>query len=164
MATYRMLFILSIILPMNISAQCILTPDSENVVGTQLAGDWQINEDLTTQLCPDCMTYWGDNAAVSFTDNPSIVDMLPEYFCESLPDDNILFMAGEITRTIQQDPDSRTYHYVLTSSRGNPFVLVFDGEGGSFNLMIARAQDKNNDILFTGGDHNNHPFSAWTRV
>ena len=163
MATYRMLFILSIFFPITISAECTLNPDSENVVGTQLAGDWKINADLTAQLWPDYLT-WVKVTAVSFTDNPSIVDMLPEYFCESLPDDILLFMAGEITRTIQQDPDSRTYHYVLTSSRGNPFVLVFDGEGGSFNLMIARAEDKNKDILFTGGDHNNHLFSAWTRV
>ena len=165
MATYRMLFILSIFFPITISAQCTLNPDSENVVGTQLAGDWKINADLTAQLWPDYLT-WVKVTAVSFTDNPSIVDMLPEEDCGSWMNDfGQLFMAGEMTFTM--DEETLTFPYVLCSSRGNPHLVYWTDQmtdAESFNLMIARAEDRNMDLLFIGGDFNNQPFSAWTRM
>jgi hypothetical protein len=34
----------------------------------------------------------------------------------------------------------------------------------SFNVMIARAKEPANDLLFIGGDFNNQPFSAFKRV
>ena len=163
MVTYMMLFILSILLPVTISAQCTLTPDIENVVGTQLAGDWQINGDLTAQLWPDFTSM--EVTAVSFTDNPSIVDMLPEEDCGSWMNDfGPLFMAGEITFTMEED--SVTYPYVLSSIHGNPNILVWVALGlvESFNLMLARAKDKNKDILFIEVDGYNEPFTAWTRL
>ena len=148
--TYRMMFLLSI--PVTISAQCTLTPDSENVVATQLAGDWQINRDL-----PDFNSGY-EKTAITFTDNPSIVDMLPEEYCDVGP----LFMAGEMTYIEEQV----TYPYVLTSIHGNPnilFLCSFDYLC-SFKLMIARAEDKTKDILFIGGRQNNQPFSAFSRM
>merc|ERR1711970_1383773 len=154
MVTYRMLFILSIFLPVTISAQCTLTPDSENVVATQLAGDWEINADLTAQLWPDFTSM--EVTGVSFTDNPSIVDMLPEEDCGSGP----LFMAGEIT--FNMEGDSVTFPYVLSSIHGNPTIMFWGAldEVESFNVMMARAEDKNKDMLFLGGDANNQPFTA----
>jgi len=155
-----MFFILSIFLPATISAQCTLTPDSENVVATQLAGDWQINGDLTAQLWPGFTSEVGI-IAVSFTDNPSIVDMLPEEDCGSGP----LFMAGEIT-FIMEETDSVTFPYVLSSIHGNPTIMFWGAldEVESFNVMMARAEDKNKDILLLGGDVNNQPFTAWIRM
>merc|ERR1712055_709509 len=165
MVTYRLLFILSIFFPLTIHAQCSLTPDSENVVGTQLAGDWQINVDLTTQLWPDYLT-WVGVTSVSFTDNPSIVDMLPEEDCGSWMNDlGQLFLAGEMTFTMEQETVS--FPYVLASSSGNPHLVYWTQQMTdveSFNLMIARAEDKNKDMLFIGGDFNNQPFTAWTRM
>ena len=165
MATYRILFMLYIILPITISTQCTLTPDNENVVGTQLAGDWKINVDLTAQLWPDYLT-WVKVTAVSFTDNPSIVDMLPEEDCGSWMNDfGQLFMAGEMTFTMEEE--TLTFPYVLGSSSGNPHLVYWTDQmtdAESFNLMIARAEDRNMDLLFIGGDFNNQPFSAWTRM
>merc|ERR1712179_79773 len=157
MVTYMMLFILSIFVPVTVSAQCILTPDSENVVGTQLAGDWQINGDLTVQLWPDFTPM--EVTAVSFTNNPSIVD------CESWMNDfGPLFMVGEITFAMEED--LVTYPYVLSSIHGNPNILVWVELGlvESFNVMLARAEEKNNDILFIEVDGYNEPFTAWTRM
>merc|ERR1719244_918692 len=94
-----MLFILFIFFPITISAQCTLTPDSENVVASQLAGDWQIDVNLTAQLMSD---YEGWITAISFTDNPSIVDMLPEEECEEWMEEG-LFLAGEAILTMEQE-------------------------------------------------------------
>lgn len=41
---------------------------------------------------------------------------------------------------------------------GDPF-----GNGESFNVMLAVAKDKQDDLLFVGGDFNNQPFSAFER-
>ena len=165
MVTYRMLFILSIFFPIAISAKCQLTPDNENVVGTQLAGDWKLDVNLTAQLCNDCLDW--EVTSVSFTDNPSIVDMLSEEDCLWLNDGfGQLFMAGEMTFTMEQE--TLTHPYVLTTWRGNPHIVYwrYDEERYDrerFNLMIARAEDKNNDMLFVGGDFNDPDFIALTR-
>ena len=34
----------------------------------------------------------------------------------------------------------------------------------SFNVMMARAEDKMEDMFFTGGDFNNQGFLAWRRI
>merc|ERR1719348_1127905 len=161
-----MLLILSIFLPVKVSTQCVLTKDPENVVATQLAGDWDINLDLTSQLWPE---YLGiiTITGISFTDDPSIVDMLPEEDCRYLMDtDRVLFLAGEITfkNTTFNGEDDDKKPYVLTSWRGNPRFWYWHSTYqfiGSLNLMIAKASERANDLLFIGGDHNSQPFSAW---
>eukprot|EP00091_Calanus_sinicus_P005266 TRINITY_DN15694_c0_g1_i2.p1 TRINITY_DN15694_c0_g1~~TRINITY_DN15694_c0_g1_i2.p1 ORF type:complete len:169 (+),score=35.08 TRINITY_DN15694_c0_g1_i2:110-616(+) len=168
MAPYNVLLALLFLFPINIAAQCTLTPDTENVVGTQLAGDWTINLDLTNQLWPDFME-WVEVTGVSFTNNPEIVDTLPEDDCNSWMIDFQLFQSGEMTFKFgnNTDPEPVSYPFVLSSLSGNPHLIYWlddmtDTE--SFNLMLARADDQNNDLLFLGGDFNSQPFSAWKRV
>merc|ERR1719348_203650 len=134
MATPNMLLILSIFLPVTVSAQCVLTKDPENVVGTQLAGDWVINLNLTTQLWPDYLD-WVEVTAVSFTDNPSIMDMLPEEDCGSWMDSmGELFLAGEMIFNVGDGEDDKmTFPYVLTSNSGNPH-LIYWTEEMTFNV------------------------------
>jgi hypothetical protein len=38
------------------------------------------------------------------------------------------------------------------------------GDGESFNVMLARGKEEQQDLLFVGGDSNNQPFSAYRRV
>ena len=38
------------------------------------------------------------------------------------------------------------------------------GDAESFNLILAPAKDKANDLLFIGGDFNNEPFVAYQRI
>merc|ERR1719348_1761786 len=144
------------ILPITISAQCSLTPDSENVVGTQLAGYWEIDVDLTTQLGGSL-----DLDAIIFSDNSNIVDMLPEEDCGTWMNDyGPLFLAGEITFPLE----TISFPYVLTSIHGNPNLLFWAEDlVTSVNLMNARAEDKKKDLLFLGG-YGNQPFTAYTRL
>lgn len=49
---------------------------------------------------------------------------------------------------------------------GNPHVVRYSAQYevlDSFNVMLARAEDNINDILFTGDDHNTEGFLAWKR-
>ena len=49
---------------------------------------------------------------------------------------------------------------------GNPHVVRYSAQYNildSFNVMLARAEDPENDILFTGDDHNSEGFLAWKR-
>ena len=145
-------------LPAFISSQCVLYPDLENVVSTQLEGDWEINPNLTTVLWPDYLN-WIQVNRVTFTNNPGIVDALPEEDCQSwMADMNLrLFMSGEMSFYIENDtnPEPVSFPYVLTILSGNPHIIYWQDEmtdTESFNLMMARADDPKNDLLFIGGD------------
>ena len=57
--------------------------------------------------------------------------------------------------------------FVLTNLSGNPHIayyLLGEDDGESFNVMLARAEDTVEDMLFIGGDFNNQGFSAWKRI
>lgn len=67
--------------------------------------------------------------------------------------------------------DGKDCPFVLTHTRGNPHVVFWleregdpFGNGESFNVMLAVAQKKQNDLLFVGGDFNNQAFSAFERI
>ena len=74
-------------------------------------------------------------------------------------------MEGEMT--LIDDLDQRDlYSYILTSMDGNPHILFYNKEYDlyqSFNVMLARAENSQDDILFTGDDHNTEGFIAWKR-
>ena len=60
--------------------------------------------------------------------------------------------------------------FILTTFQGNPHVFYFRERGGdpygdseSFNVMLAPAKERKNDLLFVGGDFNNQPFVAYAR-
>ena len=38
------------------------------------------------------------------------------------------------------------------------------GDAESFNVMFAVARQRQNDLLFIGGDFNNQPFAAYARM
>ena len=79
-------------------AQCILTTsETENLSGTELAGEWTLNPGLTNDLCPNCIV-WLDVPSVSFSNDPRIVDALPIEDCERLIELE-LFLSGKMTLT-----------------------------------------------------------------
>ena len=57
--------------------------------------------------------------------------------------------------------------FLLTELEGNPKIYTYYAQYdilASFNVMLARAEDPQNDILFTGDDHNTEGFLAWKRL
>ena len=143
-------------------------PDKENVVASRIIGDWQASGDLNERLgkeggeggeLPTPMT-------VTFTDDPTIVKNIPEKYVGAFAKNNArIYLAGMMDFGGESSP------FVLTTVRGNPHIVFWRkvdddpfGNGESFNVMLAVASEKKNDLMFIGGDFNNQAFSAFERI
>ncbi len=140
-----------------ISAEIEVTFDNENVVSSRLEGAWQVHTDITKRLGGDA------GGAIEFKRDHSIVNQIPEKYAKFLAD-RPLYMAG-IMKLKKND-----YPFILVEVKGNPHIVYFRerageplGDAESFNVMLAVAKEKPNDLLFVGGDFNNQPFSAYER-
>merc|ERR1712179_235126 len=157
-----------------VSSQCVLTPDSENVVSSQLTGNWTLDKELTERIWPSVM----DNIPTdkdliqAFVNMPEVLDLLPEEDClwfRDLP----IYLAGLYSYNFPNGGrtpgpwDWETSPFVLTVLEGNPHIVYWWKEmtdTESFNVMMARAEESSQDLLLMGGDFNNQPFTAWTRM
>ena len=139
--------------------------DKENVVAGRLVGKWKLNVKLTQRLRGKKVTdaevaRW----TVAFTSDPAVAALVPDKYDQFLKRKRV-YMAGKLTWYGKERP------FILISHKGNPHVVYFRpkgddpmGDAESFNLCLAPAKDKVNDLLFIGGDFNNQPFSAFDRV
>ncbi len=132
----------------------------ENVAASRMEGDWITDAALTERLRGKA----GKERRLSFRSDPAVAGRVPGKYEEFFAG-RAISMAG--TMTVGDDE----YPFVLTEVNGNPHVLFFRERGGdpmgdaeSFILMYAKARDPANDILFTGGDFNNEPHTAYRRV
>ena len=133
-------------------------PDKENVVASRLEGIWQTHESLSQRLTGKAKTR---SAKLSFKSDPSVAAKVPDKYAKFFREQNMkVYLAGTV------ELDGKKCPFVVTHIRGNPHVMFWlerDGDpfgnGESFNVMLAVAEDKQNDLLFVGGDFNNQPFS-----
>jgi len=154
------------------SAGVKVAPDPENVVASRLAGTWMTDVPLSERLgTPGIAAGWTERLV--FTSEPACAETVPEKYHEFLKQGPV-YLAGRLTRH-RMHPAARTmptFHtFLLTSLHGNPHVVYFRardgdpmGDAESFNVMLARGDKPENDILFIGGDFNNQPFTAYRRV
>ena len=142
-----------------------VTADKENVVASRLEGKWVVGRELNLDLTgrPDAI---GESVAnrVEFTSDKSVAAAIPDKY-DSFLGKKTIYLAGMMTLRGRRHP------FVLVSHRGNPHVVYFRerdghpmGDAESFNVMLAPADDRKNDLLFIGGDFNNQPFAAFERV
>ena len=115
---------------------------------------------------------------VRFYKNESVP--FPEEVCNS----QTVFLAGELTVVdLEGEAEGFIFYkltntdlslpnlpaptsFLLTVIEGNPKIITYYAQYdilASFNVMLARAEDPQNDILFTGDDHNTEGFLAWNR-
>ena len=138
----------------------------QNVVASRLAGTWELETALTERLR-------GRKTAVPdpklvFVDDPDVKMKIPDKFVEAVKKDGVMIevrMAGYVEMRGAKHP------FILTTVEGNPHIFYFRERGGdpfgdseSFNVMLAPAKDRKNDLLFVGGDFNNQPFVAYART
>jgi hypothetical protein len=138
--------------------QLTVQPDKENVVASRLEGPWEPDAELTKRL--------GGHAIgkLTFTKDAGVAARIPAKF-ETFLKSKQIYMAGMMAGKGKQ------YPFVLIEHKGNPYIVFFRerdsdplGDAESFNVMLAVAEDQQNDLLFVGGDFNNQPFSAYRRV
>jgi len=149
-----------------------ITTDKQNVVSSKLAGSWAMNKELTIKLYGNDKVV-GENALseVSFEADDEVFDLfLKSNKADQMTDEQkskipIIYQSGWMRFAKFKCP------YLLTERSGNPVILFFlerdgsiFGNGESFNVMLAVAKDTKNDALFIGGDFNNQPFRAYSRI
>lgn len=142
----------------------VVTPDKENVVASRLAGKWAVERKLTARLGGRLGGEIDLQAAVEFTNDPTVAHKIPEKYEDFLKPKRI-YMAGTMKMKAKACP------FLLIELKGNPHVIIFRerdgdpmGDAESFNVMLAVAKDKANDLLFIGGDVKEQPFSAYERA
>ncbi|MBW3542659.1 MAG: hypothetical protein KY476_20540 [Planctomycetes bacterium] len=140
-------------------------PDKENVVASRLEGDWRIDAALTKRLTEGERA--GAWSVVSFTSDPGVVAKIAAKYERALTNKRV-YLAGTLTL---KGGKPREHPFLLVENSGNPHVVYFRerdgdplGDTESFNVMLASAKERENDLLFIGGDFNNQPFSAYARA
>ncbi|MBN1418787.1 MAG: hypothetical protein JXP34_08415 [Planctomycetes bacterium] len=147
-----------------------VSPDKENVVASRLEGDWQLDAALNKRLTGSEGPRRGGEAnpaAIAFKSDPSVTAKIPAKYEEALSQKRI-YMAGILTF---RRGGPKEHVFILIEHRGNPHIIWFRerdgdplGDAESFNVMLAAAKERRNDLLFIGGDFNNQPFDAYARV
>ena len=148
------------------SAELKVEPDKDNVVSSRHEGRWNVDDSINKRLGQN------QSVAVEFKDDKTVVESIPDKY-EKFLGGKTIYMAGTIT-FYMPGPKKRNIAispFILIEHKGNPHVVFFRewdgdpfGDGESFNVMLAVAKDKENDLLFVGGDFNNQPFTAYQRV
>ncbi len=148
---------LLLIIAVTASAQLQVKYDKQNVVASRIIGTWTVDSQLNSHL----QGYSIGMAA--FTKDYTVVKLLPKKYNRFFNKYSI-YLAGWFTMKRGKFP------FVLISHKGNPHIVYFRkrgnnpyGDAESFNVMMARAKNKNHDLLFIGGDFNNQPFTAMKR-
>merc|ERR1719244_2333432 len=143
------------------NGECVYQEDPENVVSTQLEGSWGYNQEISMVLTP-----WSDNLdiqEVKFYKNETVLDILPSWACDYI---DRIYLVGELTY-VHLDDTTEVLPFVLTNISGNPHIVYYyieydDTE--SMIVMMARAEDRMEDMFFMGGDFNDGGFTAWKRI
>ncbi|MBM4073184.1 MAG: hypothetical protein FJ271_30315 [Planctomycetes bacterium] len=150
----------------DLRAEIKVEPDKENVVASRLVGDWLLDAALTGRLARNAKVP-AEAALVSFKSDPAVAAKLPAKYEKFLANRRV-YLAGLMTLKGQK---SRQHPFILIEHRGNPHIVWFRerdgdplGDAESFNVMLAVARERQDDLLFIGGDFNNQPFRAFTRL
>lgn len=149
------------------AADLEVTKDPENVVGSRLEGDWEVDLEVTKRLTGKEKAR-GENArdVVSFKSAEGVVERIPQKYKDFLSKEEVkIYMSGWMNFGENRCP------FFLVAMSGNPHVFFFlkegedeFGNGESFNVMLAVGKERKNDLLFIGGDFNNQAFSAYRRL
>lgn len=141
-----------------------VTPDEACVVASRLVGAWEPDEELAKRLGTKARA-----SRITFEADASVAPRVPEKYTEFFSDKPIT-LAGSFALVTTEGKKER-YPFILIGFGGNQNVVCFRerdgdpfGDGESFILTVVPAREQADDLLFTGGDFNNEPFSAYRRV
>lgn len=148
-------------------AELKVEADKENVVASRLEGSWCKDASLSERLNGKKLAEQSTQPVISFKSDPAMLSKLPVKFEQFLKDKKI-YMAGICTFHREKDEE---HIFLLIEHRGNPHVVWFKEKDGdpnghpeSWNVSVAPANDKENDLLLIGGDFNNESFKPFRRV
>ena len=151
-----------------------MTPNVENVVASELFGEWIADNELSKRL-GGSSDHAGQGPIV-FRKNDQAEQRMINYLAKivakiredkSKPETldflkafQDVYLAGEV------EFQNKKQDFALLSIFGTPRLLIYDRKDDleSENVMLARDETGDNDLLFLGGDYNNQSFGAFKRV
>jgi hypothetical protein len=151
-----------------------MTPNVENVVASELFGEWIADNELSKRL-GGSSDHAGQGPIV-FRKNDQAEQRMINYLAKivakiredkSKPETldflkafQDVYLAGEV------EFQNKKQDFALLSIFGTPRLLIYDRKDDleSENVMLARDETGDNDLLFLGGDFNNQSFGAFKRV
>jgi hypothetical protein len=143
-------------------------PDKDNVVAGKLEGDWVREPDLSKRLANGSKGRRGVHEAISFKNDSSAAARVSEKYHKFFADKRV-YMAGTVTLTTGRERQEAVF--LLVEFKGNAHVFWFSERDGvptkyprDFKVMLAAAVQGENDLLFAGGEFNQHHFAAYQRV
>jgi hypothetical protein len=128
--------------------------DNDNVVANRLPGKWELDRTLSSRLQK---TGRGIDA-LEFTADDKAVRLIPNEY-KRLFQGKSTYLAGMMTLRDEQ------YPYILIELHGGPHLVWFQHRGGEWvKLFVAAAEQRDNDLMFLGGNFSNQPFCAFRRA
>jgi len=144
-----------------------LTPNIQNVVSRHLLGSWTLDKDLTNRTRPSYIESIPTDKDIiwTFDNNTEVLDNIPNSICRKITGPMLpIYLAGSYSLNTR-DP-MLTGAYILTVYNGNPLLMIgrtIATISDTNNVMMARAEDRSEDMLMIGGDWSHEPFTVFKR-
>jgi len=153
------------------SSALTLEKVEHNITAQRLVGTWVMDRPATERLTGEKLKP-NEGWVIEFAFDSSMLSKVPAKHVKKFKDMQLKFyLAGHLTLTRGDKPKTPlTVPFMLTSLFGNPHIVMWFERGGdpygnteSFMLLLVKAKDTANDLLYLGGDTSNDDFRAFTR-
>ena len=142
-----------------------------NITAQRLVGTWVMDGVATERLTGEKLKP-NEDWVIEFASDSSMLSKVPAKHVQKFKEMQLQFyLAGHLTlRRSDQPKTPLKAPFVLTSLFGNPHIVMWFERGGdpygnmeSFMLLLVKAKDTANDLLYLGGDTSNDDFRAFIR-
>jgi hypothetical protein len=153
------------------SSALTLEKVEHNITAQRLVGTWVMDEPATERLTGEKRKP-NEGWVIEFASDLSMLSKVPAKHVQKFKEMQLKFyLAGHLTLTRGDKPKTPlTVPFMLTSLFGNPHIVMwFERDGDPYGniessmLLLVKAKDTANDLLFLGGDTSNDKFQAFTR-
>ncbi len=141
----------------------ISNEQEKNIVALHMEGEWSY------EVMDEEKPY---ETGIIFQKDTTILTLIPKKYYDFLVK-NPIYAAGYMIISSKKDDkmEEKKVPFLLTTLFGNPHIVWFRERGGdplgdaeSFNVFIPSTGEKENDIMYLGGDMPHEPFRPFKRV
>jgi RNA polymerase sigma factor (sigma-70 family) len=136
------------------ATELTVAPTPQNVVGSRLAGAWEIDGELSRKLGHDwAATGQPSKITLTFASDPAVAREVPDAYRELFASKRI-YLAGRMTVAINGG-EPASYRFLLIEHLGNAVLVDFVPHRGdewsceeAVTVMLAPGADREKDLLF----------------
>lgn len=148
----------------NLESPLTLTKTDENITAKKMLGKWIFDKKLNLRLLRKEKL---NIETITFSEDDTILEMIPVKYQDFIKPYTV-YQAGNMT--FKADKKEITFPFILIGYYGQPYIVFFEfGKDGkiddseSFYVNLVAGIEKENDLLFIGGDFPGEPFMAFKR-